>query len=65
MPGSFSRHFSNGVSKFQGICFDRSYIPVAHIDYVCINIAIVSMKRLAQILMEVQKFQNIIFSLNE
>ena len=55
----FACQFTKGSSHIQGIDFDQSYIPVAHSDYLRINIVIAEMHRLtASILYVSNALQN-------
>ena len=61
-----ARHFANGSSQIKGIDFDQSYSPVAHADSFRMNIAIESMHRLTdRILDNSNSFQNTNFHMNE
>ena len=62
----FACQFEKGSSHIQGIDFDQSYSPVAHSDYLRINIAIAAMHRLtASILYVSNELQNKNVTINE
>ena len=48
-----ARHCANGSSNIKGICFYKSYSPVAHSDSFTINISIASMHRLTARILDV------------